>query len=70
MTSLSRKMKRARFKRAGNKWPTREQPFRVHRGANHEILGGYDVLHPTKGWRRICGERVRAGARMAALLGA
>ena len=21
--------------------------------------GGYEVLHPTKGWRRVCGKRAR-----------
>lgn len=30
--------------------------------------GGYMVLHPTKGWRRVCAARVVASQRMAAAL--
>ena len=30
--------------------------------------GGYMVLHPTKGWRRVCAARVSAGGRMASML--
>lgn len=31
--------------------------------------GGYSVLHPTKGWRRVSGKRLVAQAKMLRLKG-
>ena len=62
MTSLTRKMKRARFRRNGQTWPTRQQPTIVHAD------GSYHTLRPTKGWIFISAARLRAQHRMAGLL--
>lgn len=40
-----------------------EQRYRMHKTG-----GGYDVLHATKGWRRVSGRRLAAQTRMAQML--
>jgi hypothetical protein len=62
MTSFCRKLKRARCRRTGEKWPAREQPTIVFQD------GGYVTLRPTKGWLRMSAPRVRAQLRMASML--
>jgi hypothetical protein len=67
MTSIARKMLRRRlgpteFRRLRAKEPA----FRVHEG---EGAGGYDAMHPTKGWRRFSAKRLRAQVIMASILG-
>jgi hypothetical protein len=62
MTTLSRKLRRARAKRSGNEWPTRERPFRMN-----ERGGGYSVLTPTNSWKRFSQRRLNAQARLRAI---
>lgn len=62
MSSLIRRIERKWAKSRADYEP-RPQQYKMLRD------GGYLVLHPTKGWRRVCGARLRAGRRMAALLG-
>lgn len=56
--SLARRIKRAALRRTGEKWPSREQPFRLLPD------GGYETLRPTKGWLRVSGPRRRAQLRL------
>jgi hypothetical protein len=51
--SLTRRIRRAQFRKNGKPWPTRERTFIVHDD------GGYSVLRPTKGWIHVCAARVR-----------
>lgn len=41
------------------------QPYKLHSDCR-----GYDVLHYTKGWRRICARRLDAQKKMQSLLAA
>lgn len=36
---------------------------KVQRFRSHEDGIGYDVLHPTRGWKRVSSRRVLVGAR-------
>ena len=46
--------------------PVDERPAQQYRD-NPD--GGYSVLHPTKGWRRVSGKRLIAQAKMIRLKG-
>lgn len=56
--SISRQFRRAICRKTGKEWLGKPTPFRVHKN------GGYDALHPTKGWRRISARRLRAQTRL------
>lgn len=62
MSSLLRRQQR-KFKRRSKTHIPQERPFRVHKTGREE-LGGYDVLTPTKGWKRVSAARLRAQARL------
>jgi hypothetical protein len=59
---VSRKIRRNKHNDPDYQPPA--QKFRFH--ADGE---GYDVYHPTKGWLRVSGKRVRAQSLMARLKG-
>lgn len=48
----------------------RERPDYAPKSQPTKLLpdGGYRTLRPTKGWITICGKRLSAGRRMAAML--
>lgn len=62
MSSMLRNLQRKIARRAPDRARS-EQPFRLHADGV-----GYDVYHPTRGWKRICADRVIAQARMASIL--
>jgi hypothetical protein len=64
MTSFTSRLAR-RFKRSQPDYQSPEQQYRLHVDGE-----GYDVYHPTKGWRRVSGKRVRAQGLMMRLKGA
>ena len=57
--SLVRKIQRNIANRTGQDWPSRTQY------TEYSEDGGYVTLHPTKGWQRISGSRIRAREQMA-----
>jgi hypothetical protein len=50
-----------RWARTAGSYDAPETPYRLLPD------GGYAALHPTKGWRRVSGQRRRAQGRMARL---
>lgn len=42
-----------------------DRRFRLHKDKQGKPTGGYDVLHPTRGWKRFCAKRVALLSRMA-----
>jgi hypothetical protein len=62
MSSMLRNLQRKIERRSPDRARV-EQPYRQHADGT-----GYDVYHPTRGWRRISAKRVAAQARMASLL--
>lgn len=53
MSNLTRHIKRRLAKKVGKKWEGKPQPT---------ILlpdGGYRTLHPTKGWMKVSGKRIK-----------
>lgn len=63
MSSLSRRIQR-KYQRSLPDYEPAPQPFRMLAD------GGYETLHPTRGWKRFSGKRLRAQRRMAHILGA
>jgi hypothetical protein len=53
MSSMIRRMQK-RWLKARKAWPPSPQAVRYHTDGV-----GYDVRHPTKGWKRVCAARVR-----------
>lgn len=56
MTTFTRKLKRARYRKAGKEWPAKEQPSIAL------TRGGYRTLRPTKGWLTVSPKRLHAQA--------
>lgn len=51
--SIARQFRRSAARKLGKEWEGAPQPYRSLPD------GGYRVLHPTKGWKRVCGKRAR-----------
>lgn len=62
MTSLSRKMNRAACRRSGIEYNRKDRIYIM------DDNGGYDALHPTRGWRHISEKRLSAQRKMAEIL--
>lgn len=56
--SIARAFRRRVFRRLGSKWPGKDAQF------NSLPDGGYQALHPTKGWRSFSAARLQAQARL------
>lgn len=62
MTSFVSRIRRRKIR----SHPDYERPAQQYR---YNPDGGYSVLHPTKGWRRVSGKRLVAQAKMIRLKG-
>ena len=51
MSSMLRNLQRKALRRSPD-YVTPSQGFRLHKDGT-----GYDVLHPTRGWKRVCAKR-------------
>lgn len=61
MSSLPRTLQRNRL-RAKKEHEPRPRPYR------YDDAGGYSVLTPTSGWKRVSAARLRAQARLSAMI--
>jgi hypothetical protein len=60
--SVQRQMRRAAARKMGKKWEGPDTSFKALPD------GGYEALHPRKGWRRFSAVRLRAQARLRTLI--
>lgn len=63
MTTMTRKIRRAAFRKNAKEWVGQEQQ------TVDLPNGGYMTLTPTKGWKRVSGARIRAQTLMAQRFG-
>ena len=63
MSSIARRLEKALLKKKGIECP--DLPQSVRNISDH----GYEVLHPTKGWRKVSANRVYAQNIVAYLKG-